>query len=216
MKKLVFVLIMTIGNAFFYFAQDGVILNTRQSLFASNEKGSVVSQTKTHKKSDELIKVLVDTAETSTFEFHCRIFPNDTLFERYPRGYVDTIVLIGCRNIQARKVTISYSGENKLYIQTQDSRIPAVQQAMDSSGNWVSLEYFFHSDCGNSYSSAKITKNECYQFKIGKYEGNYCTKMRLKMLIEEQVIYSNEFYGSINYEQLNSDYNKMESEILFR
>ncbi len=212
MKKAILSVAISIGIAFLDFAQEGATLNTNQNLFAVNERGTILSQANESLKSNEEITIFVDTTKTTTFEFHSTLSPSDTLFETFPDGYIDTIVFIGCRNIKALEVSIHYYGEDKLGIQIQDSRLVAVQQALDSSGNWVSLEHYFHSDCGSSYSYDRIRKDQIYLFKIGKYEGNYPTKLRLKALINEQIIYSNEFSGSINYEQLHSIYNKKEND----
>jgi hypothetical protein len=209
MKKTILVIAATIGIIFYDFSQDGpVTINTKQNLFAVNESGAVLLRAITSVKSDESISIFVDTLTPTTFDFRSHIFPKELVIDTFPDGHIDTTVLIGSRNIQATRVFVDYYGDNELRIQIQDSRIVAVQQAMDSSGNWVSVEHFIHSDCGNSYSSARIRKNQSYQFKIAKYEGNYQTKMRLKALINGQILYSNEFTGNINYEQLNSIYNK--------
>lgn len=217
MKSITILLAILIATFSAFSQSEPITLNTKQSLFSINETGNFAPKINFPGNTSEKIQLFVDTSVIRSFLLYNRIFPTDTLIELLPGGVPDTILQIGSRNIQALTACIIYSGEDMLRIQIQDSRIPAVQQALDSSGNWVSLEYFIHSDCGNSYSYAKLTKNESYLFKIGKYTGNYHTKLRLKALINEQIIYSNEFYGSINYEQLNSVYNSKENdEYLFR
>lgn len=217
MRLSISILIGILWLSFSAFSQEETnTLNTRDNLFTANEPGKVVPLVSSKSQSNEIITVTVDTLNSTSFEFHCHIFPKETVVESYPGGYSDTIVYRGCRNIPAFQATINYKGENKIGIQIEDGKLVAVQQALDSSGTWVSIEHFTHSDCGNSYSFARLKKNESYLFKIAKYTGNYPTKLRLKILIDDLVYYSNEFNGSINYEQFNSIYNGKENEMLFR
>ncbi|WP_300665569.1 hypothetical protein [Fluviicola sp.] len=217
MKQSISILIGLLWMSFSVFAQKETnTLNTKENLFAANESGKFVSATSSSIQSTENVTVTVDTLTPASFEFYCHIFPKETVVETYPGGYSDTIVYRGCRNIPAFQVRIDYKGEDKIEIQIEDGKLVAVQQALDSAGNWISLEHFIHSDCGNNYSFARLKKNESYLFKIAQYTGNYPTKMRLKILIDDQVYYSNEFNGSINNEQLNSSYNRKENETIFR
>ncbi|MGV3613011.1 MAG: hypothetical protein ACO1N0_18770 [Fluviicola sp.] len=217
MKQSISILIGLLWLSFPAFSQKETnTLNTKENLFAVNESGKVIYKTISEIQSNESLTVTVDTLTPASFENYCHIFPNETIVATDPGGYSDTIVLRGCRNIPAFQVRIDYKGEDKIRIQTEDGKLAAVQQALDSTGNWISLEHFTHSECGNSYSGEGLTKYASYHFKIAKYMGNYPTKLRLKILIDDQVYYSNEFDGSINYEQLKSIYNEKEIDGIFR
>ena len=103
------------------------------------------------------------------------------------------------------KMFVANTSKDTLYFDAQDSRLYLKIQAMDKYGQWKDIEYLPSSWCGNSYHSLFLPPNNNWEFVIPKYEGEFKTKLRAKLLYktssdqkEDHVIYSNEFDGSIN------------------
>ncbi|MEM6686567.1 MAG: WG repeat-containing protein, partial [Bacteroidota bacterium] len=95
--------------------------------------------------------------------------------------------------------------KDSIFFNAQDSRLYMNIQAKDEDGTWKDIEYIPSSWCGNSYHNVFLAKNSFWEFTIPKYEGAIATKLRVKLLYksdhkdkESQVLYSEEFDGSIN------------------
>ncbi len=117
----------------------------------------------------------------------------------------------GHKTIQTYDMYIFYDEQHgqitKLKI--QDGSLVMIQEAKDSVGNWNPIEYFNYSGCGNSYTHKNILPGTHLKSKIAIYSGDFRTSLRVKILINNTVQYSNEFYGSINNKQFieaDSDY----------
>jgi hypothetical protein len=106
-----------------------------------------------------------------------------------------------------------------------DSCLYLVQEALDSDGNWRAIETLPQEICGNSFHRVFLDKDQYWEFPAPRYSGLFKTRMRFrldlgkeKVWLEDersecgrksvwlprpggQVIYSNEFEGSINTSQ---------------
>ncbi|WP_294673710.1 WG repeat-containing protein [uncultured Fluviicola sp.] len=89
----------------------------------------------------------------------------------------------------------------------QDSRLYMNVQAKNKHGKWADIEHLPSSWCGNSYHRLKLMPNEYWPFVTPAYEGEYKTKLRIKLEYSDkgkngkeelQIIYSNEYDGSVN------------------
>lgn len=103
------------------------------------------------------------------------------------------------------KLYVSNTSKDTCYFDAQDSRLYLKIQAKDKHGNWRDIEYLPSSWCGNSYHSLFLPPEYYWEFVIPKYTGEFKTKLRAELLYkrdhkqeESEVLYSNEFEGSIN------------------
>lgn len=88
-------------------------------------------------------------------------------------------------------------------ILTQDQNLIMIMEAKDSTNHWLPIELWASSSCGNSYTYPLILKKENYvTFKIPNYTGPIKTTMRLQLFANDQIIYSNEFWGGVTKKQL--------------
>jgi hypothetical protein len=91
--------------------------------------------------------------------------------------------------------------DRRVAFRASDSRLSIVQEAREDKGQWREIEYLPQSWCGNSYHRVFLDPGQCWTFAAPKYEGRLKTKLRFKLMVEEQAIHSEEFDGSINPEQ---------------
>lgn len=81
----------------------------------------------------------------------------------------------------------------------QDGSLMMIQEALDERGSWIPIEYWVYSGCGNSYfNPLMLDSGKCVMIPIKKYEGNFKTKMRLKLKTKISIFYSASFDGSID------------------
>ena len=100
------------------------------------------------------------------------------------------------------KLHLINATRKKIAFEAQDSRLAIIQEALDENGEWKPVEYLPSSWCGNSYHQVFLGPNEYWSFAVPRYAGSFKTKLRFK-LEGVNPIYSNEFEGSINKEQLS-------------
>jgi hypothetical protein len=80
-----------------------------------------------------------------------------------------------------------------------------VVEAKDKKGNWRPIEYNYVPGriCSGGIRDYVLKPKHFIVSTIKKYMGHYKTKLRVKLLTYNQLIYSNEFNGVINYSQFN-------------
>ena len=81
-----------------------------------------------------------------------------------------------------------------------DDHSPLTKQALDSLGEWRTIETVFLPFCGTGLDGLSIAPKEIALTSTVIYTGNYKTKVRL----EYNGLYSNEIEAKINYNQFNS------------
>jgi hypothetical protein len=96
--------------------------------------------------------------------------------------------------------------DSSIFIPIEDGQLVMIQEAMDSLGNWQAIEYFIHSGCGNSYSAINIPPKFFHTTMIAKYCGDFSTKMRVRISLNRTVYVSDEFDGTVNYNQFEVPY----------
>ena len=89
----------------------------------------------------------------------------------------------------------------------QDATVKVIQEAKDSSGTWMPIEYWVNSSCFNSYSTRSIPSNHYISTTGYRYNDNFMTELRFKMKIDGYTVISNPFYGYINYSQFKKPEN---------
>ena len=91
------------------------------------------------------------------------------------------------------------SSDSIIKIDTQEGWLFIIQEALDLDGKWKPIEYHdYEAVCGNSYGTQFLIPGFSIITKIYVYNGDFQTKLRVKLMTNNQVYYSNEFIGSIN------------------
>jgi len=82
-----------------------------------------------------------------------------------------------------------------------DRSIFAIQEAINKEGKWQPIEYWTLAACGNSYKYHYIPENETLKAESRIYSGNFKTKIRFKVNINDKVYYTNSLNGNVNADQ---------------
>lgn len=87
-----------------------------------------------------------------------------------------------------------------------DTRIYLIAQAQDEHGEWFDIAKPSYSDCSFSYFSVKLNPGNQWFFVAPLPSGEHKTKIRMSVSFnatgERKIVYSNEYIGHINWEQL--------------
>ncbi len=85
-------------------------------------------------------------------------------------------------------------------------RVTLLQEAKDKNGIWRPIESSSnHLWCGNTdHGMIELQPNELIEIYPRRYCGNFSTKMRMKFLLKDKIIYSEEYDGFINPEIFGS------------
>lgn len=83
----------------------------------------------------------------------------------------------------------------------KDSRVFAIQEALDSNGNWRPIEMQSWGFCGNGQWGQKIAPKHFAVFSMPKYTGDFPTHLRVRLSNGSQTLVSQPFPGKINYQQ---------------
>ncbi|MBK9525698.1 MAG: hypothetical protein IPO39_13415 [Bacteroidetes bacterium] len=83
----------------------------------------------------------------------------------------------------------------------KDSYVFAIQEALDTNHDWRPIEGRGFEFCGNGYWGLKIYPKEFLTFLMPKYQGNYKTKIRVRIKIGDIIYVSKPFEGTINEKQ---------------
>jgi len=81
----------------------------------------------------------------------------------------------------------------------QDASLIGILEARDSLANWIPIQFWPISGCGNSYYSEKLLPGKTITCTVNNDFGDYKTTLRLKIHGTDTIYTSNRFYGSINY-----------------
>ena len=108
-------------------------------------------------------------------------------------------------NYEGKKILVANTSTDTLYFSAQDSRLYMKIQAKDKKGEWRDIEYLPSSWCGNSYHTLFLAPGQGWEFSSPAYHGEFKTKLRAQLMYQKSflqkssdIIYSNEFDGSIN------------------
>lgn len=83
--------------------------------------------------------------------------------------------------------------------------LPIVVQAIDSSGNWKNIQSHYRYSCGTGLTHFYLPPDETLLTSCQLYQGTYTTRLRLAFGLG-RINYSNEFSGTIDYQQFEQRY----------
>lgn len=96
-------------------------------------------------------------------------------------------------------IFIKNSSNENLVLVPQDNSLYLIQEAIDKKGKWKPIEFWGFSTCGNSYDrKIKFNPNQIIELDSPKYKGDFSTKIRFKLRLNNQVYYSNSLPSDIN------------------
>lgn len=103
------------------------------------------------------------------------------------------------------RLSVCNTTGDTVMFKAQDSRLYLKLQAKNKKGEWADIEYLPSSTCGNSYHKLKLESGSQWNFVIPDYRGSFQTRIRARLAVtdntdpaKENIIYSNEFNGSVN------------------
>jgi hypothetical protein len=102
------------------------------------------------------------------------------------------------------RLTLVNATGSTLAFDASDSRLSIVQEAIDDKGTWRSVENLPSSWCGNSYHRLMLPSGQFWSFSAPRYQGEHKTKLRFRMNVGKETMYSNEFEGSVNLSQFTT------------
>ncbi len=160
------------------------------------------------KSSNDSLVLVVDTIHTlcltkkpiwASFLFH--------------RNFSDTaIVLQDDTLIQRVKsfpiYVVNLSTQTHASVSGQDGSLIMVVEAMNPTGEWLPIEYWSKSWCGNSYYKQFIPPRHLLMTRGIKCSGDFYTQCRMKLSNGKQDIYSNTFSMTINPTQFENPMEK--------
>lgn len=120
------------------------------------------------------------------FDFHTEL--DETQISKRHRGVKATYFTSYLINTSDTAFTIT----------KQDGSLMMIQEALDNEGNWRPIEYWVPSSCGNSYYQLRLQPNEYVTVPIRQYEGDFATKVRLRMYRNSSVFVSKPFETTID------------------
>jgi len=96
-------------------------------------------------------------------------------------------------------IFVKNSSSENLVLVPQDYSLYLIQEAIDKKGNWKPIEFWGFSTCGNSYDrKINFNPNQMIELDSPKYKGDFSTKIRFKLRLNNQVYYSNSLHSTIN------------------
>jgi hypothetical protein len=109
------------------------------------------------------------------------------------------------RSYRGFRLLLINATNSEVAFSASDSRLPIIQEALDSRGRWRPIEYLPESSCGNSYHSVFLPARHYFEFAVPAYTGKQRSRLRFVLQREQRgtPIYSNEFEGSINPRQFS-------------
>jgi len=184
---------------------DSVCLNlTEQSislhqLYSDTHSLIPIPQPNEEKKG---VSLKFEAVDSNYFVLTSSWLVNDTVFEpKKSHGRQRELILTGTDHVLGNKLTILNNSDSVIIVSIEDHHLVLIQEAMTPEGEWKPIEFFIHSDCGNSYSGFRIPSKMSYEMSIAKYSGTFETRLRVRALIDQQVYTSNEIHGQVNLEQ---------------
>lgn len=91
--------------------------------------------------------------------------------------------------------------KDSLKLSKQDWHLYLIQEAKNEKGEWKPIEYWSYSWCGNSYLSENIETQKIIKTETEKHNGTYETEIRFKILIDNEILYSNSLKSKIDLTQ---------------
>jgi len=98
-------------------------------------------------------------------------------------------------------VFILNESDSTMIFEHHDGRMVMIQEALTRDGKWKAIEYFQNSGCGNSFAIHTLKPNQLLVCGVNKYQGDFKTKLRVRLISEGQLLFSNTYSGFIHEEQ---------------
>jgi hypothetical protein len=98
-------------------------------------------------------------------------------------------------------VTIRNYSDSTYFFPFQDGKVITIREAEINPGEWLPVEYWVHSWCGNSYDySRKLEPGKEFGFTAFRMKGSKKVKMRYRVQLagKGNILYSEPFPGRIN------------------
>ncbi|KAB2814744.1 WG repeat-containing protein [Phaeocystidibacter luteus] len=84
-------------------------------------------------------------------------------------------------SISARKVTLVNGTKDTIFFEAQDSRLYTVVEAVNGEGEWLPIENFRSSWCGNSYHTVYLPPNKEWTWTVPEFDGGVETEFRIRV-----------------------------------
>lgn len=147
------------------------------------------------------LKLYVDTTQTIVIESREEVDKTATPNNDNSFG-VSVIITYKDVYKKAYPVFIINETNSKQLLELEDGQVMMIQEAKNENGDWLPIEAWMYSDCGNSYYSLLLEPRQYGFTRIKQYDGDFETELRLKMQNGDSFIYSNTFKGRIHKSQL--------------
>lgn len=190
--------------------------------------GKDIVELKTEQKNIQSdLKVIIDTS----YSFYAKNFEYkninvrkilDSVYKLNKRdiNYVTELVekkshQLKNKYVSAYPVLIYNNSNSKAYIYKYSSEdLMMIQEALDADGIWKPIEYRFFSlgSCligSPHYPYFVLSPKHYMATSIIKYKGDFKTKIRVKVILDKKICYSNAVDGSVNRSQFNQDFIKL-------
>lgn len=107
-----------------------------------------------------------------------------------------------------RVIRLGNASKKPIFFNAEDGRLYMNMQALDKHGQWRDVEFVAYM-CRYGHHTLKLNPGTCWTFTVPRYEGDFKTKMRMKITYinpkrkerrhsSELELFSPEFEGSIN------------------
>jgi hypothetical protein len=169
------------------------------------------------------LKIIIDTSYNfhhNEFEYVWLDLPKkvDSLLKlNYSMREIDSIMINNIYLNKTREIRkqfvksyplLIYNNEaKKSYLHKSFNGIQLIQEAKDSDGKWKPIEYLHNLNSSFiSYDYYELKPKNYLATSIIRYHGNFKTKIRVKIRLNNHYYYSNEIEGFINQSQFNDDF----------
>jgi hypothetical protein len=124
--------------------------------------------------------------------------------------YTQHIVVSNHKNHFCYPVYVINNQKTPALFTGTDSKIRAMQEALHPNGKWYPIELSGFITCGNSLAwEIRLLPKEYTVFFVPKYQGDFQTKIRIRLQTGRDILVSEPFMGYISMKQfLISNYDK--------
>ncbi|MDF2834124.1 hypothetical protein [Chryseobacterium indoltheticum] len=129
------------------------------------------------------------------------LFKSDSRIEKlFIKNSKDSILVFAeIKNDSVFSIYVKNNRQKDLQFIPQDNKLTLIQEALTQDKDWKPIEFWVNSDCGVSYlKKFNLKSGAVIALNSKKYNGNFKTKIRFKLLINSKVYYSNSVKASIN------------------
>lgn len=125
---------------------------------------------------------------------------NSRIEKLFTQNSKDSILVVAeIKNDSLFSIYVKNNGQKDVQLTPQDNKLTLIQEALTQDKKWKPIEFWVNSDCGTSYlKKINVKSGEIISLSSKKYNGNFKTKIRFKLLINNKVYYSNYITASIN------------------